>query len=142
MNIYVNYEQHTVSEGDVCKGQENDPWPSYEDSYESFKVTYVSLKNDTPFHEVMKWDGDTTIPNFVFVVWVEYYSGGTFRTTHGYGSIEAVVDSYKKAEEIQALIKNDKWKSPHGGLRWSGYFCGIDDVHIATVMVDRERYDL
>lgn len=100
--VFVNYREQHLHGGEICKGQENDAWPSFEDSYQSFDLLSITKENVSPYHEQFLLH----IPKGtkgLHVVVVRYRDGGTFSSTSGYGSIQGV---FLTAEEARGLAKN------------------------------------
>ena len=135
--LFINYEEGVESGGEICAGQENDAWPSYEDTFKWFSVKDITLKNTNPYHETFQCEGQ--VPSHLYVVVVRYYDGNTFGRTCGYGHIEAVLKTKEEAEILEKRIWEDNdFISYRGYNPWHGYFSGLEDVEVHKVMVDKE----
>jgi hypothetical protein len=130
--LFVNYSESHVSGGEICAGQENYSWPSYETEYQSYDVESITLKNVSPYHEEIIHDLPDPKPNGLWVVVARYSDGGTFGSTSGYGSIEGVYDTRKEAQaRADELEKGGS--SRKGYTPWTGYFSDFEGVEIHLV---------
>lgn len=129
--LFVNYKKDYVSGGAICEGQENDPYPQFEDTYYSFSVESITLKNVTPYHEEIEYAGP--IESALWVVVVRYSDGGTFGLSCGYGSIEGVYATQEEAEVRRKELR-EGGKSITGFNVWDGFFARLQDVEIHLVV--------
>jgi hypothetical protein len=130
--IFINYDERYESGGEVCKGDEDSPYPNYEDTFMNFSVHDITLTNTSPYHEEFTWAGD--VPEFMYVVYVRYYDGDTFGTTCGKGQI---VGAYRTSEEADDIAKDiNAGKSiEEVYCVWFGYFSDLESVEVVKVPV-------
>lgn len=145
MKAYLQYEEYREG-GQVCEGQENDAWPSYEDEFINFTPLKVFSTQPTncyteEFDISFKYKpGDT-----IYLVIPRYFSGGTFGRTCGYWKIYGAFKTRKAAEKLQKELEeenksyiDDKWQRRKGKAtlknfeyrEWHGYFEGLENVEI------------
>jgi len=130
--VFVNYSEWHIGGGEICAGQENDSWPSYEDNIRGFSVDSITLENVTPYHKELAVVLPEKLPVGLWVVVARYYDGGTFGSTSGYGSIEGVFETDVEAQEMEQKIRIGK--APGEGYKpWAGYFSGLEDVEVHLV---------
>lgn len=132
--LFVNYSETHLGGGEICAGQENDAWPSYEDVFQDFCVENITLKNVGPYHETIEYDLPEPTPVGLFVVVVRYYDGGTFGRTCGYGSIEGVFATHEEAQARAKDLENGG-KSIHGYNRWDSYFAGLERTEVVLAAI-------
>lgn len=130
--LFVNYHEEFISGGEVCKGQENDSWPNYEDTIQRFVVDNISLERITPYNEQVVVDLPESFPACLFVAVVHYSDGGTFSRTIGYGSIEGVYATYDEAKQRIGDLEFKDAPSIHGYKRWEGYFSRLEDTEVVV----------
>lgn len=132
MKVFVNYKEEYVSGGEICEGQENDPWPSHEDTIYDFETVDVTLVNTNPYHETLEIELPSPLPQGLWTVVARYSDGDTFGSSVGHGSIEGVFltedEALARAQEIQ-----NGGKSIYGYTRWDGYFAGLEGVDVKLV---------
>lgn len=127
--LFVNYSEEYLGGGEICAGQENDAWPSHEDTIQRFTVDNITLSNVTPYHETVEYDLTTPLPVGLFVVVAHYYDGGTFGRTCGYGSIEGVFATHEEAQARADAIDKGA-PSVRGYTPWTGYFAGLERTEV------------
>lgn len=132
MKIYVNYESHGSSGGEICAGEENDPRRSYEDTIYDESVTRITKQNVTPYHEEfdIDWDGSA------FVVAVRYFDGDTFGRSCGHLQIWSVHKTREEAEEMARMINDGKQPNSKKYPMWTGYFAGIESVDVIGMPIE------
>jgi hypothetical protein len=138
MSQFTLYVQYTVtySGGEVCEGQENDSWPSYEDAYEEhhFECIRRSLPKDKLWKsqfEYMKVDHKLYVADTLYLATIEYADGGTFGRTLGYRHFVGLYATRTEAEEAINNAKNE-----NGYMPWTGYFASHIDDHIDALKVE------
>ena len=131
-SLFVNYSESHESGGEICAGQENDSWPSYETEYQSYSVDSITLKNVTPYHEEIVHDLPEPQPNGLWVVVARYSDGGTFGSTSGYGSVEGVFNTRAEADARVKEIESGGG-SRKGYTPWNGYFSDLEGVEVHLV---------
>jgi len=128
--VYLLYEESSHG-GEICAGQEEDAWPSYEDQYHEF--TPKGLRLEAPaWSETIEVDFDPKKLDHLYVVIVRYSSGDTFGTTLGNWHIIGAYKSFKKAEKIRISIDKNKYK---GYKPWEGYFESLEGVTVERLDV-------
>jgi acyl-CoA-binding protein len=148
--IYISY-QETCCGGEICKGHEEDPYPSHENEECDFWISGAywsrpcgmgSAHND-PYYEEMEVEvtPENWVAPEVYILVVQYGTGDTFGHTSGRGAIEGVyayeADAKLDARKIECDNEDDgqRFESPHGYKRWIGYFESLEDVRIVRVPV-------
>jgi len=133
--IFVNYKETYLSGGEVCEGQENEAWPSYEDTEQAFDLIGISKENVTPYHQqflvrIPKSTGqEPWAQQGLWVVVVRYSDGGSFSSTNGYGFIEGVFVSKDEAETVAERLR--KGGACRDGYNpWEGYFASLIGVEV------------
>lgn len=129
------------SGGEVCKGQENDAWPNFEDEYVEFLNYGIALSR--PAREWGDWEevsvtsklplmaGDT-----VYTVVARYFDGSTFGRTCGLWEYLGGFTDRQEAENLVKKIKErEKQKADKYAYPWDGYFAGLEDVELETFVV-------
>lgn len=143
MELYLTYEEYRTG-GEVCAGQENESWPSYEDEHVHFTPLKVYLEStDVPSwqKETFTADADLKRGDTVHLVIVRYGDGGTFGMTYGYWKIMAAYTNYEDAVKLCKEIPSGEWKElpglgPSAYACWEGYFSSFDGVDVHTFVVE------
>lgn len=102
LKLYLSYEEHKTG-GEVCSGDEDSDWPSYEDENIEWKPTKLSLDNPG-FSETIKVD---KIQDIYYLVVVRYITGGTFGSTNGAWKIIKLCETHKEALRLKEYIEYD-----------------------------------
>ncbi len=140
-NIYIAYDE-SISGGEICAGQENDIWPSYEEQVVDLSLLYASLTPPSDPHfdiETIEPDANFEYAKCVYVVLVRYYDGDTFGSTTGLHKIMGVYADNKDAECIRDAIKGKYYDSKqnrgsgYDGNPWTGYFAGLESVDVVRL---------
>lgn len=123
---YLEYNE-TSEGGDVCKGQEGQPWPSYEDTTIEFTPVALHCSRATlPGWLTEEFDVDFKLKHSGFILIACYSSGDTFQYTSGHYAFLGLFRSRQEAEKFSESV--DK-------LRWNDYFGGFEDFEIYEVPV-------
>lgn len=133
--MYVTYVESHREGGEICEGQEDQAYPSYEDEYCQIDVTGVR-KDKPKTGEYTTADNHTDqidIGKLAYVVVVKYTTGNTFGCSHGHLTIPEIHDSRGKAQEIADQIENRKYK---GYSPWCGYFEDLESVDVESFIVN------
>jgi len=134
--VYVFYEEE-CNGGDICAGEENDAYPSHEDTHWSQTFLGVASQvNDSlrgMQREICEVPFSPKPGMLVNVVVVNYNSGDTFGSSLGHIEIVGVYDSQLKAEEVALSIKEGKYK---GYCAWDGYFESLNHVEVRSFCLD------
>ena len=128
--VYILYDEYR-SGGSICEGQEKDDWPSHED--EQNHVTWKSAHRSNTgmvYNETVEVDFDPASIDYVIMVVVMYYDGGTFGRTCGLWQIIGVYPSIQDARKAEQSIKDNTFQ---GGKGWEGYFAGLESVEIEVL---------
>jgi len=136
MKLYLSYEEHSCG-GDICKGQENDDWPDREPTLTTWRLTGCSLNRSRTqwYQEEVDIDEELEIGDFVYVVYVRYYTGDTFGTHSGCWEILKVLTDPKEAKKLQESVENDTYEGERGYITWKGYFEGLESCGIEFMTV-------
>ena len=136
-NLYLNYHE-SRSGGEICEGQENDPWPSHEDEFTEWSPTHLHKTGDKAqwMREQIQVDFDPLVGQDVWLVAVRYYTGGTFGRTCGCWSIIGVYEHQGQAEKVKAGIYDESYMPACGYKCWVGYFEGLEDVEVHRMTVE------
>ena len=131
--VFMTYSQSEHG-GEICAGQENDPWPSHEDNYFEFDPETLSTKAGS-WVETIEVDfvPEDYVGKDVYVVVVRYSSGDTFGNSNGHWHVEGAYTDKDKAFEVEAQINNEKYE---GYKPWVGYFEGLEHVEIHEFKLD------
>ncbi len=137
-NIYIAYRQK-YSGGEICEGQENDSWPSHEDTVIDLSLRFASLEvpSGTPHFDIETIEADADLSDgCVYAVLVRYYDGDTFGRTCGYHCFRGVYASSGEAgakkREIENLVAANIGRR-YDGNPWSGYFAGFEGVTVVRL---------
>ena len=140
--LWVAYRQHR-SGGDVCAGDEDSAWPSYEDTFieTSFRGVYVgedrpaeiTWQDDAESFEVPKAGFEKVARDKVYVVVARYGDGDTFSHSNGNIHIGGVFGTYDAAKrEIEALKSKEKGDY---SVPWNGYFNSLDTLEVEILPI-------
>jgi hypothetical protein len=135
--IYAMIDEHSEG-GEVCAGQENDSWPSYEPEYITFNITSLLAVNPNKFgmHDIsVDFDPQKFLGKLVYLVVVSYTTGSTFGDSSGNPHVEAAFPTRIEAEKVCDKIRKGKYESPRGYLPWVGYFERLDKVEIEGMIL-------
>lgn len=135
LNLLYN-EYH--SGGGICEGQENDSWPSYEDTYIDWELTDCKITRSKYDRNVEEVDVPfVVVPgDQVFVVFVRYQTGGTFATTIGAWNIVGVYKDHVEALAIFDSIHDGSYpKQKNIYVPWLGYFERFEDCVVQCMNV-------
>lgn len=145
--LYLTYAESRTG-GEICAGQENDPWPSHETEFLEVNFSQVLTRSQPVsrffYHseEVSKevWTADR-----VWMVVVRYTDGGTFGQSSGYWEIQGLFCDEERARAWARVINLDNQAYIHFGGRkksvfpghqaWKGYFAHLDDVEVHEMQV-------
>lgn len=131
--VYLLYEESTHG-GEVCEGDENSNWPSYEDEYNEFYPKGLRLK-PPEWSETIEVDFDPSGLDHLYVVVVRYSSGSTFGSTYGHWYIEGAYKAYDKAKKIEMAISKGTGKYDRAYMPWEGYFESLEGVTVERLDV-------
>jgi hypothetical protein len=138
--LYLSY-QETRSGGEICEGQENDPWPSHEDEDIEFYPTRINKTTDKAqwMKESIPIDFDALEGQDVWVVVVRYGTGGTFGHTNGAWQVMGAFEHQGQAEKLRTSINDDTYVAENnygcGYICWKGYFESLQDVEVHKMTV-------
>lgn len=128
--IYVSYSEYSEG-GEICEGEENDDWPSYEDTQKHVTLESFSTKQPkTPYVEMVKVPFTPVAGRKYYAVDVRYTDCGTFASTHGYMCIPEIFESRLKAEVAAKKIRQGTYMPEQRYHPWTGYFGGLDSVEV------------
>ncbi len=141
-NVYIAY-QESYSGGEICDGQENDYWPSHEDTVIDLMLLYATVSRPperTPNFDIESIDSQLADKDLktVYAVLVRYYDGDTFGSTRGYHKFVGVFDNRKEAEQKRDAFKgayNDDNQRRYDGNSWTGYFAGLESCEVEELEV-------
>ena len=135
LSVYVVYDEYR-SGGEICEGQENDPWPSYEDTEIDMVVRSILVSNPNVLYldsVEVKDAAKVEVGQTVYLVTVRYSTGDTFGNTNGAFKFEGVYTSREKANEAAHQIESDKYK---GHCCWKGYFEQLECVGVESYVLE------
>lgn len=141
MSVYLTYSESRRG-GEICKGEENDEWPSHEDEHVEWYLTGAVLKRPSWCYETI--GGDYRVGDKLHVVVVRYFDGGTFGRTCGLWHIAGVYmdesEAVARKEKIYGNLKQsisydpkDEWEP------WKSYFAGFEGCDVFDLMVAEEQ---
>lgn len=132
--LYLTYDESRTG-GAVCEGQENDPWPSYEDEYTEFTLIRCNKesKNAAWAKESLETTFKPEVGSKVWVVVVRYSTGGTFGTTNGAWTILGIYEHLDEAKKVEASVHDNTYS---GYKCWVGYFESLECVEIESMTVE------
>lgn len=138
-NIYIAYEE-SYSGGDICAGQENDDWPSHEDTVVNLELLYASMTPPDDPHFDIEVIAPEANASKVYVTIVRYFDGDTFGRTCGLHRIEGVFLERKDAEQKRDAIKGayfdpNQRNGRYDGNPWTGYFAGMESCEVEELEV-------
>ena len=136
--VYVTYDEFREG-GEICAGQEDDAWPSYEDCNIDMTVKSIHITNPGCLYlDKVKVKSFEEKPakkplekgQEVYLVVVRYRTGDTFGNTCGAHHFEGIYLSEEEANEVVASVKNSSYKGDY--KRWEGYFEALEDCYVET----------
>jgi hypothetical protein len=138
--LFLHYSSYSEG-GNVCEGEENEEWPSYED--EQIYTDFENLSRKSNGRVCSKWievDEELSKAEILHLVIVKYRDGGTFKSTSGNWEVMLTTDNLKEAEEMAASINDGSFKKkyPKSYAPWEGYFAGLEGVEVHTFNVSDE----
>ena len=145
LTLWVLWSE-TESGGEICEGQENDSWPSYEDTVKDayFKGVYIGAvpPSSNAWQEKSE---SVTVPKAafeaeprtqVYAAIARYRDGGTFSSTSGYVYVGGVYGSYERAaEKVQELEASRGGYDGDLYIPWGGYFSSLESVSVETLQI-------
>jgi len=131
--LYMTYQEST-SGGEICEGQENDPWPNHEDGYTEFYPVRVNKTADKAgwVREPIQVEFNPAVGADVWLVIVRYVTGGTFGRTLGCWHMVGAYECQSEADKVKASIRDGTYQ---GYKPWTGYFESLEDVEIHKMTV-------
>jgi len=132
--LYLTYDE-SMSGGEICEGQENDPWPSHEDEYIEFSLTRCNKTSHLAAwsKESVEVDFKPEVGSNIWVVVVRYSKGGTFGRTNGAWNIIGIYKNAEEAKKVEASIHDNSYS---GYKCWSGYFEELERVDVEQMTVE------
>jgi len=131
------------SGGDICNGDENESWPSYEDTYidAHFKGVYVgdcvpgnnAWRDKSECVTVPKAAFEAIPRSVVYAVIARYRDGGTFASTSGYVFVGGVFGSYDRAQEKLKELETGGGYSIY--IPWGGYFSSLESIEVMPLPI-------
>ena len=129
--LWLEYNEDR-SGGEICAGQENNSWPSHEDT--NIEVNFIRLHRDEPnrfFNHSVEVDERLIGLDRLYLAVVRYSTGNTFGHTEGAWYIVGLAPTYKVAEAMLDVAVNDK----KSYKPWTGYFERFTGTEIHTLEV-------
>lgn len=144
--LWLTYDEYREG-GGVMEGQENDAWPSYEDTRITWTPQALYLdESDVPTwqKELVKTDFEVERGDLVHIVVARYGDGDTFSHTDGYWCIMGASKDAEAARKLSRAIQNSTYTGREEGAAnsyyqgykpWDGYFSSLEyaDVHSFVV---------
>lgn len=137
VNLFLHYSSYSEG-GNVCEGEENEEWPSYEDEHVYTNFEDLSRKSHGRMcSKSIEVDEELSKAEVLHLVIVKYRDGGTFKSTSGYWEVMLTTDNLKEAQEMAASINDGTFnkKYPKSYAPWEGYFGGLEGVEVHTFNV-------
>jgi hypothetical protein len=139
--IYFNYTED-ISGGNICEGDEDSEWPSYETEYHDITWNYATL--DMPKDEKLwqSYKSETILDQKLFehiktyrqcvLAVVIYSDGDTFRDSEGHNEIVGIFTNVSEAQQCLDQIERDgsDYSKP-----WNGYFNRLTSKKIVPLQV-------
>jgi len=137
---------------EICKGEENSSWPSFEPLYisVSFSGLYlIDTNKDIYGYQDVYCDSSVSVGDKIHLLVVRYADGDTFTYTSGKWYV--MWCSYDL--EIINKLKNILSKESHGDninisflghkiyIPWYGYFASLEDIQIYSFVVEQFCFD-
>lgn len=130
--LYLVYDEYR-SGGNICKGQEDDPWPNRENEYieVSFKALYRNPPGNRFFYDSFEVSDEVYNAEKVHMAVVRYGDGDTFGYTKGHWSVEGIFLTLSEAEKALDAVE----KETHNNRAWHGYFASFEGTQIEIMTV-------
>jgi len=131
-SLYLTYDEDAEG-GEVCEGEEDSSWPSYEPTYKyvTFLKFYRRKPKDRFFYERVEIDKELFHKEELYLAWITYADGDTFSTTYGNTYIVGAYATRGEAKDaVDEALNNTKGYKP-----WEGFFSKYDDYHIEKLEV-------
>lgn len=132
-HLWLTYHEEE-SGGEVCEGDEDDAYPSHEDTIITWHLEQCHVEPVKHCYNMKKLEVDfePIVGSYVCVVYVRYGTGDTFGHTDGAWEI---VGAYQNQDEAVSIKKSicDNPDAKH--CAWTGYFesfesCGIELMEV------------
>ena len=129
--LYIKYKETTYG-GEVCKGQENDPWPNYETAYHEYHYEYATKNKPTDNqlygnYTTLEVAPEVLLEDKVYLAIVVYGDGNTFGSSSGHHEIIGGFSTRKEAEELLSHVTKHGYDNRDGGFYpWNGYFNSLE----------------
>lgn len=159
MTLWLTYSESRTG-GGISPGEENDAWPSYEDTYIHFTPTGLRLDRpeDVGAHPIEPFDKKVRRGDTVHVVIARYKDGDTFQSTYGNWCVVGAYLDPKRAARVTDMIREDEraerefsmasWKANYGKQKrpeppqdkyegykpWRGYFEQFESIDVHTFL--------
>lgn len=139
--------QYTETGGGICKGQEGESWPSYNDSYReytygsAYKKESIEPKKLFGSYESIEVEEEIFLAKGVYLAIAVYSDGGTFQTTRGYEEILGLFLDEKTAKEYLDFATDDEVENcsavpdDYRYRPWSGYFASLMEKKVIYLEV-------
>ena|SRR3990167_11280094 len=126
--VYLTYNEYRYG-GEICEGQENDPWPGHEDEYIEWNLIgcHKNRVQDQWNQEEVVSDFDAQVGKTVWVVYVRCGTGGTFVHTNGAWVILGVYEHQDQAKKVKVSVQD----GTHAGWKcWEDYFESFESCEV------------
>lgn len=124
--------------GEVCKGDEDSSWPSYEPREIDVSVLGIYAGDEvslTNYQVDVSFDPEEYIGKPVYLVFVRYTTGDTFGCSIGNPHFAGCYIDEEKAIDIEKQINNNTYG---GDKPWNGYFESLDSVEVVTEILRKK----
>lgn len=136
VELYLSYDENE-SGGQICRGQENDPWPTYEDLERFFepKCLYRQHPGDICV-ETISVTPEMFKAKELYLLVVRYGSGDTFGSSSGNWRILGLFQTSDQAEKYKKKVLSNDYD---GYKPWEGYFECLEGFEIHKLSVKGEK---
>ena len=142
-HLYIHFNQYQDG-GEICAGEENDSYPSREDT--NYTYTYKYARRSAPTGNDVWSSGTQTLKvspqvfsaDKIFLAIVVYSDGDTFGNSFGHHEIIGGYSTRKEAEEVLECVTKEGLNIPgyEGYCNWCGYFNSIQDKIVEKLDIE------
>ena len=142
-HLYIHFNQYQEG-GEICAGEENDSYPSREDT--NYTYTYKYARRSVPAGNDVWSAGTQTLKvgpqvffaEKIFLAIVVYSDGDTFGNSFGHHEIIGGYSTRKEAEEVLSCVSKEGLDIAgyEGYCNWCGYFNNIQDKIVEKLDIE------
>jgi hypothetical protein len=139
--LYIKYRDSEHG-GEICEGEENDPYPSHERKYYDYSYDFATRTFPTGNTSFGRYKSLTVEPEVfsgdkIFLAIVIYSDGDTFGSSSGHHEIIGGFSTRKEAEELLSHVTKDGYDNrPEGFYPWNGYFSSLEGKTVIKLDIE------